>query len=448
MKVLKYDVLVIGGGPAGYYCALHCKKGGLKVALVEREELGGTGFRWGCLPVKKMLDACKQLKKNQDLGLQIGLEDLKKNRIGREKLSLVEEKMKKILSEAKVDIYFGEGFFLDQHTFEVAGERLIAEKIVIATGTSPCGFDGIPLNGETIISHREAVNFTTLPETLIIIGGNVEGCEFASLFAELGVKIHLIERDEVILKGNDRDLVEPLEKLLIKKGVEVYTGLGAVRVEENKDKVIVLLEDGQQIKGNKVLITGMRKANLPQELEAIGIMVEKNRILVDDNLRTNAANIYAIGDINGILEMAHVAIHQGIAAAEHILWEKPVEMYYKALPRAIFTMPEIAGAGYQEGELDSSGIAFQKGTYDFADTWRGFSKNLQEGFVKVLVDDKKKLLGIWMVGEDVGEYIGMLGVLLHREISIEEIKSNLLIHPSMSEAVLEALLNLREKEGK
>lgn len=444
MKIQEYDVVVIGGGPAGYYCALQCSKGGLRVALIEKEELGGTGLRWGCLPVKKILDDCKALNK-----LKIEIDDLYKGLLSKdigsykEKMVVVEEKMKQRLVEAKVDIYFGEGIFLDSHSYQVEEDVFKANHIVIATGTSPCGFEGFEVNGETIITHKEAVSLTNLPETMIIIGGNVEGCEFASLFAEFGVKVYLVEKQQEILQGNDQDLIEPLEAYLLNQGVEILKGVGAKTVEHHKDSsATVILDNNRSLKAEKILVTGGRKPNFPNGVEVLGLQVEKDRIIVDTDLKTNISNIYAIGDINGILGMAHVAIQQGIAVADAILSQKKVSMQYRELPRAIFTIPEIAGTGYQEFELLEEGIPYKKGICKLSDTWRGFSKDITEGFVKVLVGKNDKLLGVWMVGDDVSEYVGLMGILIHREITLAEIKSSLMVHPSLAEAVLEAILNV------
>lgn len=445
MKEIQYDVLIIGGGPAGYYCGMYCSKGGLKVALVEKEKLGGTGLRWGCLPVKKILDNLKTLHRFKKLTHDALSREIKEKVLldNDKEMIKIEEWMSRNLKERRVDLYFGEGAFLDPHTYVVKEKQIKAKYIVIATGTSPDGIKGIEIDGKSIITHKEAVNLTELPESIMIIGGNVEGCEFATLFAELGVKVVVVEKEKLLLQGYDRDLLQPLEAYFRKQDVTLYVGVGAKKIKGCQGKVVnIVLEDDREIHVEKVLVTGARKPNFPIGLAEVGVQLEKDRIIVDKNLRTTVPNIYAIGDINGIQGMAHAAIQQGIAVAEKILFNKEVAMTYHNLPRGIFTVPEIAGAGYQEFELVAKGISYRKGICNFADTWRGFSKNIQEGFVKVLVGKDDKLLGLWMVGEDVSEYIGLMGVLIHKEVTVKDIKENLMIHPTLNEAVLEAVLNL------
>ena len=186
------------------------------------------------------------------------------------------------------------------------------------------------------------------------------------------------------------------------------------------------------------MVTLSRKPNFPKGIERLNINIEHDRILVDENLKTGEDHIFAIGDINGIVGMAHAAINQGIGVAEYICNKTPVPKHY-ILPRAVFTLPEMAGVGKQEWELKN--VSYKVCKYEFKDTWRGWSKGIEEGFVKVLVDEDGIVLGIWMVGEDVSEYIGFLSILGENKLTVSDIKSNLIIHPSLTEALLEALMS-------
>ncbi len=202
------------------------------------------------------------------------------------------------------------------------------------------------------------------------------------------------------------------------------------------------MDNGLELGAEKILITGSRKPNFPKGLNKTGLHVEKTYIPVDEVLGTNIPNIYAIGDINGLMGMAHAAIQQGIVLAENILFKKKSTLSYDIIPSAIFGIPEIAGVGYQEFELKRKNIKYKKGICNFSDTWRGFSKQIANGFIKVLADEDNKLLGVWMVGDNVSEYVGLMSVLIQNKVGLEEIKRNLIIHPSLNEAILEAILSM------
>ncbi|HLR33928.1 MAG TPA: NAD(P)/FAD-dependent oxidoreductase [Tissierellales bacterium] len=430
-----YDVLIIGGGLAGYYCALYCKRRDLNVAIVEKSILGGTGIRTGALPVKKLLDSFK----NNDIDNKIIKESLIRN--WDENLQYLDDKLKDNLKNNGIDIYFGDGEFLDEHRYIVEESILYGENIVIATGTEPSSVEEIKIDNENIITHKDAIDIRNLPESIIILGGNVEGVEFASIYERLGVKVSLVEKEESLLFENDEELVKPIEDNLKKRKVEIIKGNGAQKTYIKGSKVKVVLEDGQVLEGDKVLVTLSRKPSYPKGIDKLNIDKDDFKIKVYENLRTNVKHIYAIGDINGILGLASGAIQQGIAVSDNILYNKPVTMNYNSLPRAVYTLPEMAGAGYQEKDLVQEGIDYIKGYSYFSNTWRGWAKNIEEGFLKVLIDKEGIILGIWMVGENVSEYIGLLGVLLEKNISVEDVKSNLVIHPSLWEALLDAILN-------
>lgn len=426
----EYDVIILGGGVAGYYGAKVLSKGGKKVALVERDSLGGTAIRWGALPVKRVLDYFKR-----SLGSK---EELLKR--WEDNLDELDRRLKKNIADLNVDLYHGEGEFIDCHTIRVGEKQLRGDYIIIATGTEATSIDGISIDRERIITHREAIGLKELPESIVILGGNVEGIEFASLYLELGAKVTLVEKEDKLLLGYDEDLVEPIEKRLLAKGVNIIKGKAAKEAYIEGNKVKVLLEDGSQIYGEKVLATLLRRPNFPNGIDRLNIEVDKDKIIVDKNLRTKEENIFAIGDINGIMGLGNVAINQGLQVAEYILNKRKVDMNYASLPRAVFTLPEIAGIGKQEEEL--RGIKYRIGYCKLKDTWRGWSRDIDEGFVKVIVDEGQKILGIWMVGDLVSEYIGLLSPLFNRSLTVDDVKRSLIIHPTLAEGILEAILNI------
>ena len=426
----KYDVIILGGGLAGYYSAKALKKGGKSVALIEKDTLGGTSLRWGALPVKRALDFFKERKGSKEELLKTWEDSLKE----------LENRINRSILDMNIDIYYGEGELISKETVKVNNEILIGEYIIIATGTSPVSIENICIDRENIITHKEAISLENIPKSIVILGGSVEGIEFASLYAELGVKVTVIEKEDNILIGYDRDLVEPIENHLLKKGVNIITGKSAKSSYIEDDKVKIVLEDNNVIEGDKALVTLFRKPNFPKGIERLNIDIDESRILVDDNLRTEEKNIFAIGDINGIIGLGNVAINQGLQVAEYIISGKKVSMNYKPLPRAVFTLPEIAGIGKQEEEL--KGIKYKVGYCYFKDTWRGWARDIDDGFVKIIVDDRRNLLGIWMVGNLVSEYIGMLSPIFNGSITVDHVKTNLIIHPTLTEVILEAIFNI------
>jgi len=426
----EYDVVILGGGVAGYYCAKALRKEGKSVAIIERDSLGGTAIRWGAVPVKRALDFFKENKGNIDELLNRWQDDLAE--LGR--------RTKSSLSSIRVDVYYGEGELVDSHAVKVGGSILTSGYIIIATGTEAISIDGIPVDREWIITHREAVELKDIPKSLVILGGNVEGIEFASLYSQLGVNVTVIEKENSILPGYDGDLAYPIEKKLMDKGVKIVKGKSAIKAYVENSNVKVILDDESIMEGEKVLVTLLRKPNFPKGIERLNIRYSESKILVDSNLKTSVDNIFAIGDINGIMGLGNVAINQGLQVAEYILNGRNISMNYESLPRAVFTLPEIAGIGRQEEDL--RGVSYKVGYCNFKDTWRGWSRDLDEGFVKVIVDEGQNVLGIWMVGNMVSEYIGMISPLFNNNLTLDHIKSNLIIHPTLTESILEAVLNI------
>lgn len=437
----KYDAVVIGGGVAGYYCARTLKNGGKSVALIEKELVGGTALITGALPVKKILDSFKNDEKDKEK-----IQNIREELLNNWDLELdnLKNKIQLNLLEIGVDIYYGDGKFLDSKRYKINEKVLEAEYFIIATGTQPKSTIDIKIDKRNIISHKEVTNLKDIPKKVTILGGNVEGVELAALYIELGIDVTIIEMEEHILPENDRDLVDPIENYLKLKGVKIIKGIKAEKVEYIDKDINIILENGQKIFCNKAINTLFREPSFPKGIENTKIRIEPNRILVKENLKTHEKNIFAIGDINGILGMGHAAIQQGLSVAYYILNDVGIDIDYKILPRAIFTIPEMAGVGRQECELKENNISYKVGKYCFQDTWRGWS-NKEEGFVKVLMDKNNVLLGIWMVGKNVSEYIGLLAILIKERKTAEDILSNLIIHPSLNEAILEAVIDGKEK---
>ncbi len=435
---MHFDCLVLGSGPAGFYAALSCSKEGYSVALVEKSTWGGTGFRDGCLPVKTALDRMRLYEKSKALFhvdekfCSLSLSDFFVN--NEKKMRKVEGLLKEQLRRAGVHLFHGDGFFHSAKKYETAGEIITSEAVIIATGTQPSAPEGIVMDTDFIISHREALKLDKIPDKMIIIGGNVEGIEFASLFSSLGVKVTVLEQDREILTGNDRDLLQPVFDTLKRNGVKLRTETRVLSAGSTGERAFVELKNGEKLCASIVLITGYRKPNLPEGLHNTGIVFDETAIPVNEKLETNVPGVFAVGDVNGIHGMAHTAIQQGMFIVDSMKGRK-IPLNYENLPRAMFTLPEVAGAGKQEWELLQKNIPYKTVSFQLADTWRGFSKDVQSGIIKLVFSPGDSLAGIWMSGENASEILSFSGLLLGKTVTKDDIFETLFIHPTLGEGI-------------
>ncbi len=437
---MKYDAVVIGSGAGGLYFSLNSAKKGKKIGIIEKEKLGGTAFTTGCLPVKKIMDKIKSFEKAMFLEKE-GLVKVNKDKsllyeAGKKNIAPIEEFIKEKLKKNNIDFYIGEGEILPDKKIKINGEVIEGENIIIATGTRACSFkNAAEIDEKVIFSHKGMLSIDILPQEITILGGNVEGIEFASMFSELGVKVCVIEREEEILKGNDEDLIRNIKERLVSKGVNFLLKTEVLSIDKVESKAQIKLHNGKKIEVEKLLITGIRKTNIPKGVKKLKINLEKGYIKVDENLMTGEDGIYAIGDVNGIHGMAHIAIQQGILLSDYLWENKKISFEYASLPRCIFTLNELAGAGYQENELKDCAV---KKIY-FKDTFRGMNSTFDDGFLKVIIKDKK-IKGLWINSMDAGALIGNVGLWIDKEMSIEDIKKSLFIHPSLSEGLIDAII--------
>ncbi|SDY63854.1 dihydrolipoyl dehydrogenase family protein [Tindallia californiensis] len=441
-------VLIIGGGTAGYTCAMECSKQGLETILVEKESvLGGTGFRSGCLPVKFLLDQLKLTRKVEMSGRSLSVDRDALFQKCQQYMEETSQRMEKNLKKNGVQLLWGNGKFLDANTYQVDhpnhSYQIHAEKIVVATGTSPGYPEHIRPDEDKILTHREAVMLNKIPDSLLIIGGEVEGLEFASLFSELGSRVTVLEMMPAFLEGMDEDLKQPLFDRLLKNGVSLKSGCKVAEAEILPEGVKLRAESGEAYLGEKVIVAMSRKPNFPRGLQELEIEIKENRILTNKQCQTSLAPIYAIGDINGRMEMAHTAGQQGLFLGRHLAFNQSIPWEYEALPRAMFTIPENAGAGKQEKELIAEKTPYRKGMAYWKDTWRGGVQPWSQGHIKVLVDDGGILLGVWMTGLDIGEQVGFLGMMIQQKMKVSDIEKHLMVHPTLSEGILQAIGNIQ-----
>lgn len=435
----KFNVLVLGSGAAGMEAAERLALGGKTVALVENNALGGTAYHDGALPVKGLLDA---FKGSSFLSAREVLSSWQSRLVRLKQLN--GEK----INNPNIAFFLSQGEFIDSNSYEIQSIIIEAEQIIIATGTRPKSPFTAQIDEKQIVSHRYLLQLPAKVEEIIILGGNVEGFELAFVFSSLGFSVTLVEKEKSLLPGNDKDLIYPLQKALEELGCKIIVNASVQDVYYESGQVTVLFENGEKIHCSKVLLTLVREVNLPEGIEKLELKTENRFILTDRCFKTNQKNIYAIGDVNGVHGMAHVAWDQGRIVADEILGKEVNQPEYSLIPRVIFTNPELAGAGLQETDCRAQNISYRVGKADFAHSYRGWSLNQKSGFVKALIGKEDQLLGLWLAGEGVGEKIGFLNYFVANHIKVQSMIETLTINPSLDETVKQALINALEGEKK
>ncbi len=455
-----YDITIIGSGPGGYVAAIRCAQLGMKTAIIERyPALGGTCLNVGCIPSKALLDSTEHFhtathqfaEHGIDLaGIQLNLPQMIKRK--GEVVKATTEGVAFLMRKNKIDVFTGHGSFIDKNTLLVtkddgATEQLTTGKVIIATGSKPASLPGIEIDKKYIISSTEALELTTLPKHMIVIGGGVIGVEMASVFGRLGTKITILEYAASLIPGMDGGLGKELHRSLKKEfeyeayfkhkvtGAKVSDGQVTVTAENEKGESTEFIGD------LCLMAVGRRPYTDALGLENIGLATERGRIPVDDHLQTSVPGVYAIGDVVRGAMLAHKASEEGIFVAEHIAGQHP-HINYRAIPNVVYTWPEVAGVGYTEEELKAEGIPYKNGNFPFKASGRArASMDDKFGFVKILAHkETDELLGMHIIGPRAADMI-MEGVMgLEYRASAEDIAIFSHPHPTFSESVKEAAL--------
>jgi len=452
-----YDVIVLGGGPAGYVTAVRLVGKGFKVALVERKYLGGECTNWGCIPSKALIDLSNNLyslKALSKAGLSYSIERIDYSRLLKHVERAViksREGIKYLLSD--VDIFYGVGRVKDVNTVEVLNnskvvKELTGKNIVVATGTEPNVIPSFKFDGERILSNREFFELKSFPNSIAIIGAGAIGCEISSALAKLGVEVHLIEIMNKILPEVDKDLSDVVHKHLVKQGVKIYTSAQAKYegVTPDGKEVIVKLNLGSdliELKVEKVLIAAGRKYNTSGlGLENVGVELDsKGVISVNEFMRTTVPNIYAAGDVTGPPLLAHKAFREGMIVADAIAGVKN-PLPRGPIPMVIYTEPEVGLVGLSETQASKAGIAYKVFKFPFIALGRDYAsvKSTPEGFVKILIEENtRKMLGAAIVGNAASEVIHLFGMGLTLGLDLTELRKVVTAHPTYSEVFSEVV---------
>lgn len=451
---MAYDVIVLGSGPGGYPAAIRASQLGKKVAIVEKESLGGICLNWGCIPTKALLKSAQVFeyaKHSKDYGINItdpsadfgGV-------IGRSRG--VADKMSKgiqfLMKKNKIDVIMGFGKLIAPGKLEITaadGTKKVeeAKNIIIATGGRARALPTMPIDGKKIIAYREAMSLPTQPKSMIVCGSGAIGSEFAYFYNSMGTKVTMVEFMPRLVPVEDEDISKELEKQFKKQGMTIMTNSEVLSVDTSGAgvKAKVKTPTGEIILEADVLLSAVGVvANIENiGLESLGIKTDKGKIIVDKNQQTNVPGIYAIGDCTPGQALAHVASKEGINAAEHLSGHHPEPLDYNNIPGCTYCTPEIASVGYTEKAAKDAGYEVKVGKFPFIASGKAVAGGNTDGFVKVIYDAKYgEFLGCHMIGTNVTEIIAEAVVARKLETTAHEILNAVHPHPTMSEGLKEA----------
>jgi dihydrolipoamide dehydrogenase len=439
----EFDVAVLGGGPAGYPAAIRAAQLGAKVCLVEKESLGGTCLNWGCIPTKALQGAAhllERVREGRGRGIAGGPVEIdaaglfaNKSRVVGELVSGVE----KLLKARRVEVLRGAGRLTGPASIEVEGIGAIAaRRIIVATGSSEATLPFLPFDGKRILSSKDILDLGRVPASLLIVGGGVIGCEFASIFNAFGTKVTIVEMLPGLVATEDAQISRTLQMLFRKKGIDLHLGVKVTAARVTDNAITATLDDGGEVVSEAALVSvGRRPYFTGANLEGVGVEVDRTGIKVNGRMETSVAGVYAAGDAIGGYLLAHVATREGIVAAENALGV-PREMRYDTIPSTIYTLPEISHAGLTEQEAQEKGIGIVTGRFPFAANGKAKGLGEEDGFVKWIArEDDKRLLGIHIIGPHATELLAPAIVALDRGLTGEMFAESIFPHPTLSEAI-------------
>ena len=446
-----HDIIVIGAGPGGYVAAIKAAQNGKKVALVEKNYLGGTCLNVGCIPSKALLagaSALKTVKGANTFGITTGEVSVDYTAMKKRKdgvVSQIRSSLSGLLKANKIEVIEGTAAFTDPNTLKVTGassKTLSADSIIIACGSEPTDVPIFPCDHKQILNSTSILELETLPKSLCVIGGGYIGCEFASLFNALGVKVTIVEALSSIIEAQGTTLSKALTAAFTKDGIDIKTGSQVEKIDKNPDSVTLHIKGGETITADLALVSVGRKINTRGLcLSKAGLATdEKGAIVVNDHMETSVAGIYAIGDVTGIAMLAHVASHQAIVAATNAMGGD-ASMHYHAIPAVIFTHPEIASVGLTKEQAEAEGYSVSVGKFPFMALGKSIASAQTEGFTEIISDkDTEAILGAHIVGAHAASLIGQMALAINNELTLDCVIDTIHAHPTLSEGWLEGSL--------
>jgi dihydrolipoamide dehydrogenase len=452
-----FQVIVIGGGPGGYVAAIRAAQLGRKVAIVERDRLGGVCLNWGCIPTKALLrnaEVLSLVQRGEEFGLQIqGLTaDYRKAQArSRQVADRLTRGIAYLMRKHQITVVAGAARLRTATQVEVqpmdggAAQVLEAEHLILATGSRERLLPGISVDGRRVWTSYEALQVETAPESLIIIGAGAVGVEFASIFATYGTRVTLIEMLPTLVPLEDPDIAQVLDQSFRKRGMQIMAGtkVETVEVTDHEVRVVVAAPQGlQELSAAALLLAVGRVPNTEDlGLEAVGVAMERGFVWVNGSQQTSLPNMYAVGDVTGPPLLAHKAMAEGVIAVEHLTGETPKPLERTNIPNCTYCSPQLASIGLTEPQAREAGREVKVGKFPFRASGRALAMAETEGLVKVIADAKfGEILGVHIVGPEATEMIAEVAALKTLEATLDELVLTIHAHPTLAEALLEAAL--------
>ncbi|AEE18273.1 dihydrolipoyl dehydrogenase [Dokdonia sp. 4H-3-7-5] len=446
----KYDVIVLGSGPGGYVTAIRASQLGLKTAVIEKESLGGVCLNWGCIPTKALLKSAQvfeYLNHAEDYGLKAtGVEKdftavVKRSRGVAEGMS---KGVQFLMKKNKIDVINGYGKIKPGKKVDVDGKEYSANHIIIATGARSRELPNLKQDGETVIGYRKAMTLEKQPKSMIVVGSGAIGVEFASFYNTMGTDVTIVEYLPNVVPVEDEDVSKQFERSMKKAGIKVMTNSSVEKVEKTKTgvKATVKTKKGEEILEADIVLSAVGiKTNIENiGLEDVGIVTDKDKIIVNDFYQTNMPGYYAIGDVTPGPALAHVASAEGITCVEKIAGMNVEKIDYGNIPGCTYATPEIASVGMTEKQAKEAGYELKVGKFPFSASGKASASGAKDGFVKVIFDAKYgEWLGCHMIGAGVTDMIAEAVLGRKLETTGHEVLKTIHPHPTMSEAVMEAV---------
>ncbi|MFJ1106699.1 dihydrolipoyl dehydrogenase [Bacillus sp. GX] len=447
-------LVVIGGGPAGYVAAITAAQNGKEVILIDEANLGGTCLNVGCMPTKSLLESAEVhdiVRKANHYGITLnnGSISIDWKQLQARKSQIVTQLVQGIqylMKKNKIKVIQGKAKFETDHRVRVTNgnkeDVVDGDQFIIAAGSEPAELPFAPFDGKWILNSSHAMSLENIPKSLLIVGGGVIGCEFASIYSRLGTKVTIVEMAPQLLPGEDKDIAQILKEKLESDGVEIFTGAALKGLNNYKKQASFEYKGSiQEANPEYVLVSVGRKPRAQGlDLEKAGVQFSNKGISVNEHMQTNRSHIYAAGDVIGGIQLAHIAFHEGTTAALHASGED-VKVNYHAVPRCIYTAPEIASVGLSEKLAREQYGDILIGEFPFSANGKALIIGEQTGKVKVIVEPKyQEIVGISIIGPRATELIGQGTVMIHTEVTADIMRDYIAAHPTLSEAIHEALL--------